>query len=49
MRTNNLYRCQQDGKLVTDEQLAKGQHCGHMIQQPVQLTLLERILLWLRK
>lgn len=42
-----LFRCIEDGKLVTDAMIARGEHIGHQVKQPVVLSFKEKLLVWL--
>ena len=45
----NIHRCNTDGALVNwDLQESLRHHEGHYIKQPVKLSFLERILVWVR-
>lgn len=43
-----LDRCQVDGRLVGESQAALSRHQGHTLKQPVLLSLLELLLVWVR-
>ncbi len=43
-----VFRCQRDGRLVTDRMIRRGTCPGHHLRAPVSLTWLEWIGIWLR-
>lgn len=41
-------RCQVDGRIVTNSQSSISGHLGHSMKQPVLLSVVEMILIWVR-
>ncbi len=41
-------RCVVDGGLVTNSQASLSRHFGHTMRQPVKISIVEMILIWLR-